>query len=482
MSKKKGRPAGAPETAAPAPDLSEVVADYTAQAAAADQLAQVDTTHLDTPEANPQALSTLTSERTRTAREKIELGYARERLEATDDHQALVDQIAQRRTRSAAVTARTERAVSEGLADADEAAAELAQVRAFERGASPATATRRLMEAVRGWRREEFAYAIAGSGLSAAGVASLVKASTTLPWWGAIAVAVALEVVLTVRVIRLIGQRAELAEQHKGQALVKTSAGAKALTFLTAQIVGLLAASVALNLVGLAFFDTSALGVLGALGAGAAALASWSAWQASVAAAETVRSNITAWQGGDWAASREELRSRAAGALIPDLAEAPAPQAAPVEDEDSEVERIRRVLAVLADERITALADRGTDALAVMLHSGPPATPATGADQQVPQPATPAATVPHAPVANPAQEEEEQEEALEGRTWPRPVDPEQGRRQLIDYAQWQIGRGQAPGVRDAARRMNTSARSITRYKESLAGDYPELMAAFRQQP
>jgi hypothetical protein len=368
--KKKG-PKG-PESDEPAVDLTEVVKAYAAQAKAADELAQVDTTHLDTPEANPQALATLTTERTRTAREKIELGFERERLVARDDHQVLLEQISQRRTRATALTARTERSVTEALADADEAAAELTEVRAFERSASPATATRRLMQAVRGWRREEFAYAIAGSGLSAAGMSALIIAAMSLTVWGAVPIAVALEVVLTVRVIRLIGQRAELAEQHKGQKLKADSAGAKALTFLTSQIVGLLAVSVLINLVGLLFFDTSILGALGAVGAGAAALASWSAWQASVAAAETVRSNVQAWQGGNWEAARQDLRARAAGAHIPTLDEPAADtgrdqKAAPDAVEQAEADRLRRILAGLADEQIAALADRGTDALSVML-------------------------------------------------------------------------------------------------------------------
>lgn len=373
MNRNRKSPAAAPAPG-PAPvDLSQVVSAYADQAKAADALAAVDTKRLDTPTANPNVLATLNAERDAAARERIELDYARQRITARDEHQVLVEEIAQRSHRATALTARSERAVTEGLADADEAAAELAEVRAFERGASPATATRRLMKAVKGWRKEEFAYAIAGSALSAAGVTALVTGAATLPLSAGAAVAIALEVVLTVRVIRLIGQRAELAEQHKGQPLTQGSAGAKALTFLTAQIVALLAVSVLLNLTGLVFFDTSVLGVLGALGAGAAALASWSAWQASVAAAETVRSNVTAWQGGDWASAREELRSRAAGAHIPvpeDRAHSAAPGAVPGGVDPAQ---LRTVLAALAEEHLAALADRGTDALAAMLDAAPPA-------------------------------------------------------------------------------------------------------------
>ena len=366
-----------PDDPAPqeAPPLEEVVQAYAAQAAAADELAEVDTTHLDTPEANPNTVATLNSERDATARAKIQLDYERERMTQQADHERLIDRYRAERRVADATDARADRAVSEGLADADEAASELTEVREFERSSSPATATRRLMRAVRGWRKEEFAYAIAGSALSAAGISALLIAAGPLPGWAAPLIAVALEVVLTVRVIRLIGQRAELAEQHKGQALKKGSAGAQALTFLTAQIVGLLAVSVLLNIAGLAFFNTSVLGVLGALGAGGAALASWSAWQASVAAAATVRSNVDAWQGSDWALAREELRTRAAGSYIP----VPEPvatehQTAPAQSEQAETERLRRILTALAEEQIAALADRGTDALAVMLNRAQPPT------------------------------------------------------------------------------------------------------------
>src|SRR5690625_104055 len=135
--KNKPRPTGAGPETVPAVDLDTVVDAYAEQAQAAADLAEVDTTHLDTPTANPNALDTLNAERTHTAREKIGLDYERERLVARDEHQALLDQIAQRRHRATAVTARSERAVTEGLADADEATDQLATIREFEAEASP---------------------------------------------------------------------------------------------------------------------------------------------------------------------------------------------------------------------------------------------------------------------------------------------------------------------------------------------------------
>lgn len=481
-----------PETAAGPQDLDAVVQDYAAQAEAADALAEVDTTHLDRPEANPHALATLNTERTRTARERIALDYERERMTAEADHARLVDRITEERRRAGAFDARADRAVTEAVADADEAADALAEVREFERAASPVSATRSLMRSARGWRREEFAYAIAGSALSAVGITALLVAVSPLTIWVAPVVAALAETVLTVRVIRLIGQRSDLAEQHKGAALDPTSAGAKALVFLTRQIVALLSVSIGLNLVGL-LVGSGALGIIGALGAAGAAVASWSAWRTSQAATETVASNITAWQGSNWAQAREEMRLRAAGQHIPNLdtTERPQPQQVDaVQDEQAEIERIRRVLAVVAEEQIAALADRGTDALALMLN--PPGTEggagaagrvpqdpnggATPADLQVPQGATPAAT----PAATPVAEEVpagENEEGM-GRTWPRPPTAEQGRRQLVEYARWCVRTGNTPSRGDAAERMSMSKRSIGRYHEDLVDDYPDLMGLF----
>lgn len=355
-------------------DLDQAVDTYAAQADAADQLADVDTTHLDTPYANPAALDTLTTERTATAREKIQLDYERERLTARDEHQVLVDQIAQRRHRATAATARSERAVTEGLADADEATDQLSTIRQFEAEASPAAAATALTRAVRGWRREEFVNAIVGSALSAVGISALLVTLTALTWWTAPLVAVATEVVLTMRVVRLISQRATLAERHKGVQL--SAEGQGALVFMHRQIFALLAVSVLVNVVGLVV-ATGWLGLIGVLGSVSAAVASWSASQVSVAATETVRSNVSAWQGQDWEAARQELRTRASGAYIPTPQDVPTGTA---DTDEVDAERLRRILAGLADEQIAALADRGTDALTVMLNanSGEGGTPSAG--------------------------------------------------------------------------------------------------------
>src|SRR5690625_7487626 len=72
-------------------DLTEVVHTYATQAQAAADLAEVDTTHLDTPTANPNALQTLNTERDTTAREKIRLDYERERMTLQADHARQVD-------------------------------------------------------------------------------------------------------------------------------------------------------------------------------------------------------------------------------------------------------------------------------------------------------------------------------------------------------------------------------------------------------
>lgn len=396
-SKKSPRP-----EAAPAVDLTEVVSAYAAQAQAADSLAEIDTTHLDTHYANPAALDTLNTERTRTAREKIQLDFERKRLLAQDEHQVLLDQIAQRRHHATAATARSERAVTEGLADADEATEQLATIREFEREASPAAAATALTRAVRTWRREEFVNAIVGSALSAVGIAALLVAVTSLTWWVAPLVAAAAEVVLTMRVVRLISQRATLAERHKGQAL--SEEGQRALVFMGRQIIALLAVSVLVNIIGF-IVATGWLGLIGMLGAIAAAVSSWSAARVSVAVTETVRSNVAAWQGSNWEAAREELRARASGAHIPTPEDAPT---APADPEQDETERLRRILAALAEEQIAALADRGTDALAVMLHRAQPPT-AEGGTPAGMGGGTPLEPRGGTPLEPPAEQEEEAE-------------------------------------------------------------------------
>ncbi|MEU3017171.1 hypothetical protein ABZ635_07225 [Nocardiopsis sp. NPDC007018] len=437
-----------PPTPAALP-LDEVVKAYAAQAKAADQLADVDTTHLETPTVNPNVVGVLNAERDHTARERIRLDYQRERMSDAADHERLVDRHRAERRRAGAVDARADRAVNEGLADADEAAAELTEVRAFEQSTSPATATRRLTVAARGWRREEFAYAIAGSALSAVGMAAMIMAAASVPALAAGAIAIALEIVLTVRVIRLIGQRAELAEQHKGQNL--SAGGAKALRFLTRQIIALLAVSVLLNLAGLVFFNTSVLGALGALGAGAAALASWSAWQASVAATETVRSNVKAWQGENWSAAREELRVRAGGAHIPvpdQLIEQPS--TATVVD----VDMVRQVLAGMAEEHLAALADRGTDALAVMLktRSGEGGTP-TGTGGGTP-PGTPLE-----PQAEPASDRQVE------------VEPEDHREAVLAaITDPETGLGAGANNSEIGRRVGLSRTAVRKHRVALAAE------------
>ncbi|OLT26576.1 hypothetical protein BJF83_20650 [Nocardiopsis sp. CNR-923] len=301
------------------------------------------------------------------------------------DHARQVDRYRAERRVVTATDARADRAVAEGLADADEATAQLATIREFEAEASPAAAATALMRAVRGWRREEFVNAIVGSVLSAVGIAALLVAVTPLTWWTAPLVAAAAEVVLTMRVVRLISQRATLAERHKGQAL--SAEGKAALVFMGRQIIALLAVSVLVNIAGLVV-ATGWLGLIGVLGAVAAAVSSWSAARVSVAVTETVRSNVAAWQGSNWEAAREELRARAAGARIPTPEDASATGTSPARQTEDETERIRRALAALAEEQIAALADRGTDALAVMLDRSQPPV-AEGGTRVEPQGGTP---------------------------------------------------------------------------------------------
>src|SRR5699024_10985309 len=174
------------------------------------------------------------------------------------------------------------------------------------------------------------------------------------------------------------------------------------------QIFALLAVSVLVNVAGLVV-ATGWLGLIGVLGSVSAAVASWSAARVSVAATATVRSNVSAWQGQDWETARQELRSRAAGAHIPTPTAPTTAPTGPADTDQADAERLRRILAGLADEQIAALADRGTDALAVMLNgSGEGGTPAVGVG------GTGGGTPPE-PEVEPRDDQQSQVEPLDGR-------------------------------------------------------------------
>ena len=449
---KKTSPSG--ETTGPAEDLAQVVETYAARADAAADLAEVDTRHLDTPTANPAAVATLNAERDRAARERITLDYERERVRDRDEHDQLLEQIAQRRHYATAVGERSSRAVSEGLADADEASAQLATIREFEAEASPAAASTWLTRAARGWRREEFAYALVGSVLSAMGIAALVMVAG-LPWWGAAVVAAGVETVLTVRVIRLIGQRAALAERHKGRQL--SEAGRRADGFLRWQIIGLLAASVLVNAVGL-FAATGVLGLLGVLGAVGAAVASWSAAQVSVAVTETVRSNVSSWQGEHWAAERAGLAERAAGTHIP-TPESPASPGAGTAAGPGLEQAVRAALEQLSEERLAALAEQGTDALAVMLaHRGGGGTPAAGGGGT-------GGGTPLEPGAEPAREQQVEAEPVDNR--------ERVLRAICDPVH---GLGASAQNAEIARELNLSRTAVRNHRKALAAEGHQVFA------
>lgn len=439
----------------PAEDLVQVVENYAAQADAAADLAEVDTRHLDQPTANPAAVATLNAERDRAARERITLDYERERVRERDEHNQLLEQIAQRRHHARAVGERSSRAVTEGLADADEASAQLATIREFEAESSPAAASTWLTRASRVWRREEFAYALVGSALSAMGIAALVMV-TGLPWWGAALVAAAVEVVLTVRVIRLIGQRAALAERHKGRQLSEAGRGADG--FLRWQIIGLLATSVLVNVVGLVA-ATGVLGLLGVLGAVGAAVASWSAAQVSVAVTETVRSNVASWQGEHWAAERAGLAERASGSHIPTPEAASPAQAGTGQEPDRVEDAVRAALEQVSEERLAALAEQGTDALAVMLaHRGGGGTPTAGGGGT-------GGGTPLEPGAEPAREQQVEAEPVDNRV-----------RVLRAICDPVHGAGPHAQNAEIARELNLSRTAVRNHRKALAAEGHQVFA------
>ncbi|MES0838348.1 hypothetical protein [Nocardiopsis tropica] len=469
-----------PETPGPHDDPAEAVQSWRQLNEATDQLHGVDDSTLRTdPAANPRTLDQRIA-----AADTVSRAVLAEQAELADDKLAA----ARRRRRSRAQ--RGERALTMAETRADRAAATLAAIDAYEEADNPAASSLALHEADPRIRRMLIGVSLAGSAASALGIGAWANTEWDLPI--AVLVGVLAEALLTVPVILLLTFQGLVRTHNKADIAALGADARRVLAIMLGAIGVLLVVSVGINAVGIFAGKTGLLGTVGIVGAVIALGASAASWGTTTVIRSVIKANTSEWKTETWADERSRLEATAAGQFIPDIeVEEGAAAPAPVEDEDQdqeavEVERIRRVLAALAEEHVAALADRGTDALALMLNPTPPATGATGADLRVPQPATGPATPQQTPVADHAHQEEDQEEGqvLEGRTWPRPVDPEQGRRQLIDYARWQIARGQEPGVRDAAQRMSTSARSITRYKKALSEDaaYAELMAAFRQQP
>lgn len=116
--------------------------------------------------------------------------------------------------------------------------------------------------------------------------------------------------------------------------------------------------------------------------------------------------------------------------------------------EQAETERLRHILAALAEDQIAALADRGTDALAAMLDRTQPPT-AEGAprpDLRTP-PGAPSTASPNAPGGAPRAEE-----TLDG--------PQR----LLAYI---ASAGEQATVKGAAREMGVHPRTIRRYRERL---------------
>ena len=87
-----------------------------------------------------------------------------------------------------------------------------------------------------------------------------------------------------------------------------------------------------------------------------------------------IRANTAQWKTDTWAEDRQRLEATASGVFIPDIGEQePAPAGA-------DVDLMRQVLTTLADEHVSALADRGTDALQALLNqTGPTPEPAGAA-------------------------------------------------------------------------------------------------------
>ncbi|TMZ70517.1 hypothetical protein EMG21_27900 [Klebsiella pneumoniae] len=317
-------PAPEPGAAGPATAPEGVVESYTAQAQAATRLAGVDVRHLQSWQTNPRTLADLEQARDAAHREAIGLWGERERINARAEHARARDTVERDRRWAQAAAAREDRAIGQGMAEADEAAADVEAITQARSATRPATAATRL---ARSQSRIAGAYLVggaAGSVMSAVGIAAAVHAGTAAGLWAAAALAAVVEVPTTLLASGVIWSQGHIARNTRTGARVEPDGTRVRLAPQVPAWAGrlpriavalLLAVSVSINAWGvLGGASTGVLGVMGMVGAGIAALASLLGWAYSVQSAAVIAANMTdASVAGDLA----ERRRTAAGAYIP---------------------------------------------------------------------------------------------------------------------------------------------------------------------
>ncbi|MFE6305197.1 hypothetical protein [Nocardiopsis sp. NPDC057823] len=353
------------------PDPQQAVETWRELTAATDDLHGIDDSTLnEDPAANPRTLS-----------QRIAVADTVSRAVLAEQAEQAEDRLAQARRRRRSRAQRGERALSMAEARADRAAATLEAIDAYEEADNPAASSLALHEADPRIRRMLIAVSLAGSAASALGIGAWANTSWELPI--AVLVGVLAEVLLTVPVILLLTFQGLVRTHNKGAAKDLGTDAQRVLSLMLGAIVVLLLVSVGLNAIGIAAGDTGLLGVVGIAGAVIALGASAASWGTTTVIRAVIRANTAQWRTDQWAAERQRLEATAAGVFIPTIDEtdqAPA-HPGPEKTEQAETERLRRVLATLADEHVAALADRGTDALQELLNRIPPTPGETGAPQ-----------------------------------------------------------------------------------------------------
>lgn len=339
--RRPGRPAPDTTVTTPAPsaassrtDAVEEMRQWTEAARDLDKIRAED--HADTL-SNPDTVAEMLNKERQASLAEIKADAERRCAELAADKRRRDARAEREQVRIDAQAQRERRALDEAVADADEASADLEMIRAWERESSPVTASRSLARSARRWRGADLGYSVVGSALSATGLAAALVAVTPLPLAGAAGVAVALEAVMTVRVVDLIGRVARMDEQNKSDEHVGSDSDNNR-THLIVQAVVVLSASVLANLVGLAV-GSGALGAVGVLGALLAAAAGLGSHASTSAASSVIRRNLAAFKGEGWTEAREEMRRRASGAYMP----APADESTEDADERPNADQGRRL-------------------------------------------------------------------------------------------------------------------------------------------
>ncbi|WP_028647280.1 hypothetical protein [Nocardiopsis sp. CNT312] len=363
-------------------DPAQAVETWRRLNTATDDLHGVDDSTLTTdPAANPRTLN-----------QRIAVADTVSRAVLAEQAEQAEDRLSQARRRRRSHAQRGERALTVAETRADRAAATLEAIDTYEEADNPAASALALHQADPRIRRMLIGVSLAGSAASALGIGAWAHTSWELPI--AVLVAILAEALLTVPVILLLTFQGLVRTHNKADLAALGPDARRVLALMLGAIALLLVVSVGLNTTGIIAGGTGLLGLVGITGAVIALGASAASWGATTVIRAVIRANTDQWRTGQWEAERRRLEATAAGAFIPALEES-GPAQPSAELEAGEVDRMRRVLAALAEEHVAVLAERGTDALQALLDGAPPTggAPAARSVQVPPAPGGHSATV-----------------------------------------------------------------------------------------